>query len=266
MARYPRLMPTAPRIFRATVAGTRQLSPSFQRVTIAGEELADFPWGGGDHWFRLFLPPAPGSSLRLPTVKGRAWWRSYLAIPADERPHCSNYTVAGYRPGDGTGELDIDVVLHSHDGELGGAVARWAAGAAPGSPVGLLDQGLLFYPPEDAAEFVLAGDETGLPALRGVLASLPADASGVALLEVPHPGDAGEVVAPAGVRVEWLARNGHGGVPGHLALARLEALAPRPDAYAFVVGESGLATGGRRALKRAGLPASRITFSGFWKA
>jgi NADPH-dependent ferric siderophore reductase len=157
-------------------------------------------------------------------------------------------------------------VLHGHDGEFGGAVARWAVSAEPGSPVGLLDQGLLFDPPEDAAEFVLLGDETGLPALRGILASLPADASGVALLEVPQPGDAAEVTAPAGVRVEWLARNGHGGVPGQLALAALESLAPRPDAYAFVVGESGLATGGRRALKKAGLPVSRITFSGFWKA
>jgi len=57
-----------------------------------------------------------------------------------------------------------------------------------------------------------------------------------------------------------------GGV-GRRALGALEQCAvSRPNAYAFVVGESGLATQGRRTLHKAGLPKNRITFSGFWKA
>ena len=39
-----------------------------------------------------------------------------------------------------------------------------------------------------------------------------------------------------------------------------------PLDYAFVVGESTLATGARRHLRRGGLPAGRICFSGFYKA
>jgi NADPH-dependent ferric siderophore reductase len=266
MSRYPRLMPTAPRLFTATVARTEAVSPSFQRVTITGPDLADFEWLGRDHWFRLFLPPEPGAPLRLPTVKGRSWYRSYLLIPSAERPHCSNYTVAGLRRDGGVTELDIDVVLHWHDGHLGGAVATWAVGAEVGSPVGLLDQGVMFDPPEDAAEIVLASDETGLPGLRGILRDLDQDVRGAAFLEVPDAGDVTDIAAPPGIEVRWLVRNGSGGVPGQAALAAIHAHSPSPDAYAFVVGESSLATGGRKALKRAGVPASRITFSGFWRA
>ena len=260
-------MPADPQLYPARVLASERLSPSFQRVTVGGEGLAGFAWLGRDHWFRLFLPPAPDADLLLPDVHGRTWWRAYQAIPEAVRPHCSNYTVAGFRSVPGGGELDIDVVLHRHDGALGGAVARWAADAPPGSAVGLLDQGVLFDPPEDATEFHLACDETGLPGVRGILAGLDGNASGLAVIEVPTPGDVTDLAAPAGVDVRWLPREAADGrTPGRLALAALQQATPRPDGYAYVVGESGLATGGRRALRRAGLPVSRITFSGFWKA
>jgi NADPH-dependent ferric siderophore reductase len=55
-------------------------------------------------------------------------------------------------------------------------------------------------------------------------------------------------------------------VPGVRALTALRSLdAVKGDGYGFVVGESKLATGGRRHLVRIGLPKNRITFSGFWK-
>jgi NADPH-dependent ferric siderophore reductase len=266
MGRYPRLMPANPQLFSATVVRTERISPSFQRVTVAGPELAGFEWQGLDHWFRLFLPPSGAAQLHLPKVSGRSWYRSYLLIPGSERPHCSNYTVADFRRTPDGGELDIDVVLHWHGEELGGTVAAWAVNARVGSPAGFLDQGVMFDPPEGAAELVLACDETGLPGVRGILRDLPASATGTALIEVPACGDVAEIVGPDGVTVTWLPRSDAQSVPGRLALGAVEKVVPSPDAYAFLVGESGLATGGRRALKKAGLPPSRITFSGFWKA
>uniref|UniRef100_UPI0015F77A09 SIP domain-containing protein n=1 Tax=Curtobacterium sp. ME26 TaxID=2744254 RepID=UPI0015F77A09 len=73
--------------------------------------------------------------------------------------------------------------------------------------------------------------------------------------------------APAGVQVTWIVREDtEHAVPGRAALAELQRYVPVDDrGYAFVVGESTLATEGRRHLHRAGLPKSRITFSGFWK-
>jgi len=266
MARYPRLMPATPQLFSASVVRTERISPSFQRVTVGGAELGGFEWLGFDQWFRLFLPPSPSTPLQLPRVSGRSWYRSYLLIPESLRPHCANYTVAGFRRTSDGVELDIDVVLHWHGGALAGTVARWAESARPGSPVGLLGQGCLFDPPPGTADHVLAGDETGVPGLRGILASLDPSARGVALLEVPDAADCCDIAAPTGVEVRWLPRSRGRSEPGRLALAALAELNPPAHAYAYVVGESGLATGGRRVLKRAGVPPSQITFSGFWKA
>ncbi|MCS5735144.1 siderophore-interacting protein [Herbiconiux daphne] len=268
MTRYPRLMPTHPRLFTALVTSSVRMSPSFQRVTIAGDELASFEWNGFDHWFRIFLPPAVGAPLRLPVVSGRSWWKPYLAIPERERPHCSNYTVADIRAGSGVAEMDVDVVLHwDASGDIAAGVAGWAVSAEPGSPVGLLDQGPLFDPPDDMRGVHLVADESGLPAVRGILRDLGEHVTGTAIIEVPHADDIEPLAAPAGVDVVWIARGaGDGSVPGTSALAALRSrVTPHPHDYAFVVGESTLATEGRRALHRAGLPKSRITFSGFWK-
>ncbi|UFS57499.1 siderophore-interacting protein [Subtercola endophyticus] len=295
MTRYPRLMPADPKLFTAHVVATRRTSPSFQRVTIAGADLAAFEWSGNDHWFRLFLPPA-GSPLVLPAVSGRAWYKRYLEIGEQERPHCSNYTVADFRPVGGGArefgrsalpgsalpgsalpgsalpesalpEMDIDVVLHWDEaGEIAGRVAIWATSATPGSAIALLDQGPLFDPPADVGAVHLICDETGLPAVRGILRSLDERMIGTAIIEVPLEADIEPLAAPPGVEVQWVARTGD---PGRAALDALaettSTSAPEPNDYAFVVGESALATEGRRALHRAGLAKSRITFSGYWK-
>lgn len=267
-------MPSAPQMFRARVVRSTRLSESFQRVTIAGESLHRFQWRGFDHWFRLFLPKA-GARLVLPEVSGREWWRSYLAIPESFRPRCSNYTVAEHRPL--TGELDIDVVLHEDaDGPVADpgdseTVSRWATTVGAGSPVAFLDQGVLFVPPADTDQVVIACDETGIPAARGILASLPRSTRGAALLEVPAGDDIAPLAvprAPLGVQVTWLARDQQpmAVAPGSLALAEVEALTGlSARTYGFVIGESKLATGGRRALIGAGVPKQRIFFSGFWK-
>lgn len=263
MVKYRR-MPAAPRMFTAQVVRTERLSPSFQRVTIASADLTEFDWLGLDHWFRLFFPLSPDGGLRLPEVSGRLWWKNYLAIPDEQRPYCSNYTVADYRSRGEHAELDIDVVLHWTDGELTG-VAAWAVTARPGSPVGILDQGVLFDPPQDTGAYVLASDESGLPAIRGILRGLPADAIGTAIIEVPADDDIQPVQAPEGVRVRWIPRTATGEPAGRLALRALEQIEPDETSYAFVVGESTLACAGRRALHRAGLAKKRITFSGFWR-
>lgn len=257
-------MPKHPQLFKTSVLKTVRLSESFQRVTVGGDALVDFDWRGYDQWFRIFLPKSPGADLVLPEVSGRNWYQSYLAIPEHARPHCSNYTVAQFRPDEL--ELDIDVVLHwDGAGELCGGVARWASGAEPGSAVALLDQGLLYDQPTDADEVLLAADETGLPAIRGVLRDLPPGTRGRAVIEVPHQDDVCSMPKPSGIELTWLPRKATQ-PPGELALAQLASWpTPSKHAYGFVVGESTLATSSRRALHRAGLAKSRITFSGFWK-
>jgi NADPH-dependent ferric siderophore reductase len=271
MARRPaRPAPSTPGIYRASVVRSERVSPSFHRVTVSGPELDGFDAMGYDQWFRLFLQLPHQPELRLPTSTSAAWWPQHLAVPERHRPHLSNYTVAGYRQArdaDSHAELDIDFVVHrGPDGELEGGAAIWACAARPGDAVGLLDQGCLFDCPDDASDVVVVADESGLPAVEGIVRSLPRDAVGTVIVEVPAADDRRELATPPGVDVNWVVRDDPHAVPGGRALAELRRrVVAGPSTYAFVVGESGLATGGRRHLHGLGVPKDRITFSGFWR-
>ncbi|MEW2547686.1 siderophore-interacting protein [Streptomyces sp. NPDC047002] len=265
MASRTRIQPHSPALFRASVLACTRLTPSMQRVTVQGEQLLDFPWRGYDHWFRLFFRHPHQDRFHPPEVVGTTWWKPYLAMPEETRPYCANYTVADFRAE--SGELDIDVVLHrGDDGALEGGVAIWASSVVPGEQLALLDQGVLFDPPADAASVLLVADESGLPAVAGILRSLPPGTVGRVLQEVPLDADRRALSAPPGMRVEWLPRADARAVPGTKALAALRECADiDPRGYAFVVGEQTLAAEGRRHLHGAGMPKERITFSGFWR-
>lgn len=270
MPKTPRLLPENPRLFRARVVRTGRVSPSMQRVTITGDDLHELRYLGFDHWFRLFVRRPDQPRFHMPDLDGTRWWPTFLAIREDVRPHCANYTIAAYRTmPDGSAEIDVDFVVHTDDGgALEGRAAVWACAVLPGEELALLDQGCIFDRPDDASAVLVVAEETGLPGVVGIAASLPRDAVGRIVQEVPTRADVRPLDAPAGVDVTWVVRDevdAHA-VPGRAALAELLRWIPADDrVYAFVVGESTLATEGRRHLHRAGLPKSRITFSGFWK-
>ena len=253
---------------RLQVLRTELISPSFRRVTVGGPALADFVPQGFDQWFRLFVPRPDQTAFRLPSSGTELWYPQWLALPAGVRPECRNYTVAAFRSE--PAELDVDFVVHrSADGTVDGVAAGWAETARPGDPLGLLDQGLLWDPHPDHDGVLLVADETGLPGMAGVLASLPADAHGLAVLEVPDADDRRPLVHPPGVEVSWVVRaeGAHrSGLPGAAALEHVrQASLPGPGAYALAVGESGLAAGVRRHLVAGGHPKKHIRFSGFYK-
>lgn len=268
MANRRPVLPEDPRYYRLTVGAVGDVTPSFRRVTVTSDDLAEFSYLGYDHWFRLFIPAEGQSSWRLPTTTSKLWFAQWLATRSTDRPHVNNYTVREFRP-QGR-ELDIDVVLHrGSSGALEGRVAQWASEVQPGDELAILDQGLLFNRPDDADSVVLAGDESALPALEGILRSLPPEIGGHAVLEVPTLADVRDLAHGPAIELHWVARAdvAPGAVPGVAALAAVCSLpAPDPNAYAFLAGESGLVTGARRHLVRAGLSKDRITFTGFWRS
>lgn len=101
-----------------------------------------------------------------------------------------------------------------------------------------------------------------------MLASLPLDTIGNAILEIPAAADRQDLVAPLGVAVEWLPRNGSTARPGVAALAEAKALSlPDPArVYARSVGEAALPTGLRRHWAGAVVPKNQILFCGYWRA
>lgn len=269
MARFSRLVkPASPDLLHLRVLRTERLSEHWMRVTLGEGEIDRFVPLGYDQWFRLFLPVGGDEGLeRIPAKANKLiGYLKYLRIPDGVRPVMRNYTVRAYRPATANAgaELDVDFVLHG-TGPDAGPASRWAASARPGDSVVIIDEGLGFDPERGVDRVILAADETGLPAVSGVCASLPASATGVALVEVPSAADALAFDAPAGVEVRWLVRDAQTR-PGTLALAALDDVPlPAEGVHAFIVGEQALPTSARRALVARGLDKASISFIGYWR-
>lgn len=262
-----RVTPAAPTLLVLRVLRTSRRSASFVRVTLGGDDLARFVPLGFDQWFRLFLPVSDRSLTRLPSKLDTLAYVRYLAISKRDRPVLRNYTVRAFRPDAGDGaELDVDFVLHGSvaDGTSGPA-ATWAQQCRPGDPVALLDEGIMFTPPDPGAPVVLVADETAVPAASAILESLPLSARGTAYLEVPDPDDVAHVSSPEGVEIVWLPRDDAGAVPGRAALAAAVAAPTDPASFAWVAGEQGLVAALRREWIARGVPKDAIRFCGYWR-
>jgi len=161
-----------------------------------------------------------------------------------------------------------------------GPASAWAAAAQPGdhlvvngpdARMGWTGYGL-HWQPGDARRFLLVGDETAFPAVRGILATLESDADCDVIVECADPAD--DLVSdevPAGVRVQRVLRES--GDPRVESAVRVWGAArgeqARGDAgfYAWIAGESGTTTAIRRYLTaELGIPKERVSFLGYWRS
>lgn len=262
-----RIKPDAAVTVPVTLAARRRLSPSFVRLTLTGEGLADYRFLGADQWFRLFLPHEGDAAPRtLPDMSVRSM-AAYTLTPPSRRPLIRNYTTAEFRPADpatGTAaELDVDVYV---DDKHSGPGLRWACDAPLGSMVALLDEGRLYSPPSDSTVELLVGDESALPALAGILRDAPRTLTGLVVVEVGNEGDIRDLDGPTGVETAWVVRDGE--APGTLAVEEVRRRRGVPDAltYAYLAGPSTMVTGLRRHLvKDLGISKDRVSFTGYWR-
>ncbi|MGF0117303.1 siderophore-interacting protein [Promicromonospora sp. Marseille-Q5078] len=283
MSTYSPRKPVDPHVLPAEVVTTKQVSPHLRRVTLGIDDIDRLTLVGDDQWFRLFLPRPGQDALRLPTrTSNLGWYAQYLATLRSRRPLVRNYTIRAARPE--LREIDVDFVLHGHDealeGAHGGADARVGPGAGfalrarPGDQVGILDQGAYHRPRAECAWTLLVADESGLPAVAGICESLPDDARGVAVVEVPTADDRQDFRVPDGVDLRWVERDraasgdpALGEVAGRAALASVrEADLPAGPGYALVAGEQALAAGVRRHLvDDRQWSKAHVDFVGYWR-
>lgn len=215
------------------VVRAERVTPSFVRVELGGAELADFGTPGPvfDQRIKLIFPNAAGD---LPSFADadESWWTTWMEIPEAERGSMRTYTIRDVL-GEGTDtRFVVDIVVHEAHGDdpLDGAGNAWAVQAQVGQRLVVLaprrghEFGGIEWSPGSATRLLLVGDETAVPAIRGILRDLPDDATGAAFLEVPVDDDVlDDVVAPSGIEVAWLPRNGgargeelHAAVLAHL--------------------------------------------------
>jgi NADPH-dependent ferric siderophore reductase len=235
-------------------------SPRLLRVTLAGDGLAGFEPGLPGGSVRLLLPPssprstsASPSELVLPTWNGNEY-----RYDDGTRPPIRTLTPLRFSPDDG--ELDIEVVLHGS-----GPLSAWAAGASPGAPAAVSGPGRGYEVDAACRSFLLAGDESALPALGLLVAAMPPEADVSVIVEIADASARLPFPHRPGVTVTWR-EQADGAVPGE-ALADAVIGAPLGgDGRIWAAGEAAAMQRIRRHLfETVGVPRSRAVVRGYWK-
>jgi NADPH-dependent ferric siderophore reductase len=196
-----------------TVASVADVTPTVRRVVLHGTPDAAAAAGPT---VSLLVPRVGDPEPQWPTIArdGRIVW------PAGSHGvSLRSYTARRQDPGDGP-------------------AAAWAAAAEPGAPLAVAGGAPLGHRP--AAELLLAGDETALPAIGRILGEAAPGARGLVLVEVADRYEEQPLPRPAGIEVRWLHR---GAVPPGESSLLADAVAAlhRPagrDLFAWVAAES----------------------------
>lgn len=309
-----------PEAFRALrLASRREIAPDFWRVRLTVDDdaaVAATPAGASAVASASSVsaaPPAPAPAAADSAVHARPHaldgyrapgagdhGRVYVgregdgwAVPVDgfgvPTGEFRIETVVDYSMGEGW--IDLDLLVHRNaEGAAVGLIGPWAEAAPIGSAVVVADPKgsvLMRGAPE---AWVLAGDDSAVPAVRRYLAALgPAGAagsastggevrpaagarSGLVLLETRYAVNELELDIPEGVEVRILEPSA---TPTAALAAALEAL-PRPlpapvapesaaDVLLFACAEQSLVAAARRTLARWHIDPENAVAKGYWK-
>lgn len=218
------------------------------RVILGGNELEGFSIERPAASVRLLLPTA--GELEIPAWSGNEFLRSDGTRPIIR-------TLTPRRFDAEARELHLDVVLHGS-----GLASTWAETTRPGDEVAVSGPGRGYHIDRDATAFLLAGDETAIPAICQLLEHLPSVPLAVHLL-VSHA--EARVDLHRDVDVTW-----------HLASDSSDSQEPLSDAIRATILAHGLriwAAGEAAAMQRIrsylfreiDFPRSQATVRGYWK-
>ncbi|MGH6761160.1 MAG: DUF2218 domain-containing protein [Phyllobacterium sp.] len=169
------------------------VTPHMRRLTLSGDRLESFATGG--FHIRLLIPPKDVTPIWPVTGEdGRPSWPD-----SADRPIVRIYTMR--RIDVENGEVDVDFVMHEGEDMPG---TGFAARAQAGDIVGMTGPGGGSI--GEADWYLLAGDETALPAIGRILETLPETARGVALIEISEATEEQPLKRPSGFEVRWLYR------------------------------------------------------------
>lgn len=230
-----------PRTARAVgiVQKVHTVTPQMQRITVGGDEIADFLTVAG------VTEPAAWVKVFLPSGEGRAYTIRHIDHEA--------------------GTLELDFVLHG-TGPDSGPAASWAAHAATGEHLGIAGpRSGGFSLPHDAEWVMLAGDTTALPGIQSIAAQLPAEIDARIVVEVCAKSEQQPLPSPAIVRTQWVIA---GSEPcQNLCHTLLSQSLPTGPGYIWIAGEStAVRTLRLHYLQDLQLPKHRVSVKGYWKS
>ncbi|SDD45582.1 siderophore-interacting protein [Actinokineospora iranica] len=238
------------RLWRVPVVRVERVTPHLARVTVHDDSLADLAGAGTDQNVMLYFYPEDTVLPEPLTLESaRALW-------SQVRPLTRTYTIRRHDPV--TNEVDFDFVLHGDSGPA----SAWAQRVQVGDHMIFVGPSPAYQPDPAADWYLLAGDETALPAISSILAVLPPGKPVLAYVEVA---DAAEEQPVPGVT--WLHRDG---VPAGESTVLVDAIraAELPDGTpeVWLAGERGAMLAVRtHLLSERGYPRQRVRPTTYWR-
>lgn len=144
------------------VEGVEALGPRMMRAWLSGEELGGMEPPQPAASIRLLLPSS-GSDLEIPT-----WNGNEFLLADGSRPIIRTFTPRRFSTA--PPRLAIDMVVHTE-----GKASAWVLQAQPGDTAAVSGPARGYDIDPGATSFVLAGDESAIPAMAQLLEILPSD-------------------------------------------------------------------------------------------
>jgi NADPH-dependent ferric siderophore reductase len=249
-----RLRIEPPRFRRVRVRRSERRTPRLVGVTLAGDELEGFAVDRPAASVRLLLPsPSSGGGLVMPE-----WNGNEFLLPDGNRPVLRTFTPR--RVDTSSRELDIEIVDHGH-----GVASEWARAAREGDEAAVSGPGRGYEVDAQASAFVLAGDETALPAIDQLLEVLPRGVPVQVHVEIADQSARLDLATSDGVEVTWHQLPA-GARPGDALVDAVRSATIAPEARVWVAGEAAAVQRIRKHLfEDRGMSRSQATVRGYWK-
>jgi NADPH-dependent ferric siderophore reductase len=242
-----------PRFRSVVVRRVERASPRLVRVTLVGSDLDGLTVEHPAASVRLLLPSQRAVAPVIPT-----WHGNEFLLPDGSRPLIRTFTPRRVDPA--ALELDLDIVTHGN-----GAASEWAATAEPGRAAAIAGPGRGYVVDRDATVFILAGDETAIPAISQLLEVLPESAEVQVRIEIADA--IAEIALPEHPRaaIEWRVLP-EGAPPGDALVAAVRELEIPAGARVWAAGEAAAVHRIRTdVFQERGLPRAQAVVRGYWK-
>lgn len=241
-----------PRFRRVQVRRVEDLGPRMRRVVLGGPDLEGLEIDQPAASVRLLLPAGEGGALVMPE-----WTGNQFELPDGARAPIRTFTPRHLDTE--RLELTLDIVLHD-----GGAASDWAAVAEPGDEVAVSGPGRGYEIDTSASAYLLAGDETAIPAISQLLEELPHDTPVLVHVEIADPAARLDLPPHPAAEVTWHELP-EGAAPGDALAGAVEAMDEVPEVV-WVAGEAASMQRIRKHLFDVrGRSRDTVTARGYWK-
>jgi NADPH-dependent ferric siderophore reductase len=156
------------------------------KVTFVGDELGTFGWSGPASHIKLMFPKPGEAEIQMPDGDG-------------PRPTMRTYTPRRFDPD--ARELDVEFFVHGD-----GPASTWAAHAEEGQKLILAGPGRSYALDEQSPWFILAGDESAIPAIATILEKLPPTTEAIVFIEVTDAAEERPLITLARASIQWIKR------------------------------------------------------------